>query len=222
MNQKKQQAGAHPFYQGTGTMNYNASELKGRGQAACAQSPAAQMVHESSDARPQIKIDPLKDPLLTGSQKAMDNPLEVIGGKGTQVVAVQQDGKTENIICEESGEDSLETCTRDLTVRIKKFKIRKEWDSDFSYGKCCNAERYGHYLPCQDLRKAMRLARRTIKMRARSGPPPDTTWALEITAPYKACMAELKELKRRGCGGPFCYTSSDLPALKIKLKGFIS
>ncbi len=126
MDQKKQEAGAHPFYKGISKeSNYTSDNLKGLSQRAAKQDPSAQMVFESSDARPQVKIDPQKDPLLTGSQKLIQNPLEVIGGKGTQMVEVQQGGKPEAITCDESGEDSLESCTRELTVKVIKTKVSK-------------------------------------------------------------------------------------------------
>lgn len=212
MNQKKQQAGAHPFYQGVSKEeNYKNTELKGRGQAACAQDPASQMVYESSDNRPQMKIDPLKDPLLTGSQKAMDNPLEIIGGKGTQAVGVQQGGKTENIICEESGEDSLETCTRELIVKVERIKVQREWNGAFQYSKCCNAERRGHHLACGSLRSAVASSRRKKVSRKGVPIPVDPDAGLNITVPYKACMAELASLKGRGCHG--CYAF--LPTLRF-------
>lgn len=191
IDQKKMNAGSHPFYQGTGNMNYQASELKGRGQNAAAHDSASQMVFESSDKRPQMKIDPTKDPLLTGSQKVLDNPLEIIGGAGTQVVELQQGGKTETILCEESGEDSLETCTRELTIKVEKIKVRKEWNSAFEYGKCCDKEKHGHYLPCPALRGAISLAKRALSGKgARGGSPINMDTALNITVPYKACMAE--------------------------------
>jgi type-F conjugative transfer system mating-pair stabilization protein TraN len=121
MESKKKEAGSHPFYQGISQESaYKETGLKGRAQTVVAKDPAAQMVMTSSDKRPQIKIDPSKDPLIVGSDKVMENPLEVIGGKGTQVVEVQQGGKTETIECEESGEDALFTCTSNLSVTIKK------------------------------------------------------------------------------------------------------
>src|SRR3990167_5303786 len=113
------------------------------------------MIFESSDARPKVKIDPTKDPLLTGSKEAMENPLEIIGGKGTQVMQVQQGGKTETITCEESGEDSLETCTNELTVRVIKTKVRKEWEGQFRYWKERKAEKHVHYLACAALRQGV-------------------------------------------------------------------
>ena len=207
MNQKKTAAGAHPFYQGISKeSHYKNTDLVGRSQTAAARDPASQMVMTSSDARPQVKIDPTKDPLLTGSQKAMENPLAIIVGSGTQIVEVQEGGRTENIVCEEAGEDSLETCTRELVVKVIKIKVRKEWNSAFQYGKCCDAERKGHYLPCPSLRGAVSAAKRALSGRGnyRKGRSPNTkvavnTAVLNITIPYKACMTEKAHGCHKGC-----------------------
>src|SRR5690349_13503172 len=70
MNAKKQQADTHPFYQGIPQeSDYGSTELVGRSQTAAAHDSASQMVMTSSDSRPQIKIDPTTDPLLTGSNQ---------------------------------------------------------------------------------------------------------------------------------------------------------
>nr|MBA3814890.1 hypothetical protein [Alphaproteobacteria bacterium] len=91
MAHKKQEAGAHPFYEGISKeAKYKDTALKGQAQQAASSDPAAQMIYQSNDARPQVKIDPVTDPLIKGSHEVMANPLEVIGGKGTQVVEVQQ------------------------------------------------------------------------------------------------------------------------------------
>src|SRR3990167_7484030 len=201
INQKNRAAGSHPFYKGIpAEANISSDSLKGQAGRAANGDPAAQMIYKSSDARPQVKIDPATDPLLTGSKEAIENPLEVIVGKGTHVVEVQQGGKTENIVCEESGEDSSETCTRELSVKVIKTKVRKEWNSVFQYSKCCDAERKSHYLPCQSLRGAVG------KSGSRKG-------SLNITQPYKACIAELNARKPRGREKGACNTI--LPALEF-------
>lgn len=186
MDQKKAAAGAHPFYQGISKeANYQVTDLVGKSQAVAIQDPASQMIHQSSDARPQVKMDPAKDPLLTGSQKITGNPLEVIGGAGTQVTTTQQGGKTETVICEEGGEDSLETCTRELVVKVIKTKVEKEWRGQFRYWKERKAEKHGHYLACASLRGGMPEA-----TRRQSG---------DVTAAYKACMRELGNRLSAGC-----------------------
>jgi hypothetical protein len=109
------------------------------------------MIYESNNVRPQIKIDPTKDPLLTGSNKVMENPLEVIGGKGTQAVEVQQGGKTETLTCEESGEDSLETCTRELIVKVEKTKVKKTKLATVHLTGCKKSHKEWHVRSCPTL-----------------------------------------------------------------------
>lgn len=192
MSQKKKEAGAHPFYKGTPKeANISSDNLNGQSQRAANQDPAAQMIYQSSDARPQVKLDPQKDPLLTGSQKLMENPLEVIGGKGTQAVSVQQAGKTETINCEEAGEDSLETCTRELSVKVKKIKVKKKWEGQFRYWKERKARKKGHYLACMALRNGVWAASRQQNS--------------DVTAAYVACIQEL--------GGQFTAGHVSLPQL---------
>ena len=217
VNQKKTEVGGHPFYQGISKeANYGSTDLVGKSQGVASQDAASQMVIKSSDARPQVKIDPQKDPLLVGSQKVLVNPLEVIGGAGTQVIEVRQGGKTETLTCEEGGEDSLETCTRELTVKVIKTKVEREWQGAFQYSKCCNAERRGHYLSCQSLRNSTRGPRKQLFSRKRGAPavPQDPDAWLNITQPYKACMAEIAARRHgRGCDKG-CHTI--LPTLGFR------
>ncbi|MBA2611167.1 MAG: conjugal transfer protein TraN [Alphaproteobacteria bacterium] len=178
MTAKKQEAGGHPFYEGISKeANYKDTVLDGQAQGAVNSDPAAQMIYQSSDARPQVKIDPVTDPLIKGSNEVMANPLEVIGGKGTQVVEVQQGGKTETVVCEESGEDSLESCARELTVRVIKTKVKKTWEGQFRYWKTRKARKHGHYLACTALRQGVMNA--------------DRQQNSDVTAAYLACMQEL-------------------------------
>ena len=185
MDQKKASTGAHPFYHGIPKeSNFSIDDLSGRAQGAAMRDPAGQMIFQGAQSHAQMKIDPQKDPLLAGSQKVMDNPLEMIGGKGTHVIEVQQGGRTENIVCEESGEDSLETCTRTLKVTVRKTKIKKEWTGQFHYWKEFDSEKEGHHLACSELRQSTRSTHRR-----NSG---------DITAAYKACMQELGQRLRGG------------------------
>src|SRR5712692_8751748 len=63
LESKKQEAGAHPFYQGhSKESQLQEGDLAGRAQSLRRSDPASQMIHESSDARPQVKIDPETDP----------------------------------------------------------------------------------------------------------------------------------------------------------------
>lgn len=204
MEQKRQEAGNHPFYQGLSKESKISDEnLKGQTQKACLSDPAAQMITQSHDVRPQMKIDPLKDPLLTGSQQVMDNPMEVIGGKGTHVVEIQQGGKAETVVCEESGESTEDSCTRELTVKIVKTKETKEWEGQFRYWKKRKATKRGHTFACLALRDGVEIAN------TRQNP--------NVTKAYLACIREL--------GGHLTGDFISLPALafpasKIKAVNF--
>lgn len=221
MNQKKQQAGAHPFYQGVSKeSHYQDMELKGRGQAAAACDSGSQLVYESSDKRPQMKIDPLKDPLLLGSQKAMDNPLEIIGGKGTQVVEVQQGGKTETINCEEAGEDSLETCTRELTVKVIKTKVIKEKISSVRVSGCRKSYKSWHAQSCTFLRDQLFSWRNGMYKPPNSGAYArrvkiPASYPLDITNSFKACAVDPGHRCHR-CNNPRNTIPKEIPLKKIK------
>jgi len=119
VDQKKSEAGAHPFYKGVSQeANYKADDLSGRAQALTHKAPASDMVQTSAGSRPQIKIDAGHDPLITRSKEILENPLEAIGGKGTNVSEIAQGGKDEILTCEEPGEDAQYSCKSDLYVRI--------------------------------------------------------------------------------------------------------
>lgn len=119
LESKKNEAGDHPFYQGhSEESQLQEGDLTGRAQSIVKSNPASQMIHESSDVRPQIKIDLQTDPLLTGSQEILSNPLEIIGGKGTHEVEVTQGGEDETLTCEEPGEDTEHACYARLNVTI--------------------------------------------------------------------------------------------------------
>ncbi|MDP4154228.1 MAG: conjugal transfer protein TraN [Bacillota bacterium] len=205
MNQKQQEGGVHPFYQGISKeAHYKDTELKGRGQAVCAQDPASQMIYESSGKRPQMKIDPQKDPLIAGSQKAMDNPLEIIGGQGTQVVEVQQGGKTETINCEEAGEDSLETCASELTVKVIKIKVIKEKVSTIRLTGCKKSYKDWHLKSCEALRgKLMAWRKGTYKDPAKkkyaAKVPIPVSFPLDVTDAFKTCLQETLAKKPNRC-----------------------
>ncbi|KAB2833226.1 MAG: hypothetical protein F9K49_06890, partial [Caedimonadaceae bacterium] len=58
---KKIEAGQHPFYTGhSKAAQLKSRDLMGRAQSLSHSDPVSQMLHHSSDSRPQIKIDPLK------------------------------------------------------------------------------------------------------------------------------------------------------------------
>jgi len=121
LDQKKSEAGSHPFYNGNTPKEakYTNSDLTGKPQGALTQDPAAQMVIESSNTRPHFKIDPQKDPLIVRSEKLMENPLTEIGGKETQSTASVQGGTDETLVCEEAGDDATHTCKAHLIVTLK-------------------------------------------------------------------------------------------------------
>ncbi|OJW46975.1 MAG: hypothetical protein BGO67_09770 [Alphaproteobacteria bacterium 41-28] len=185
IDEKKATAGSHPFYKGLSKESkLNSTDLMGRAQSLSQGDPVSQMVYESSDARSQVKIDPEKDPLITRAEKIGTEPLKAIGGKGTQLVEVQQGGKNEIITCEETGEDSLESCVNTLVVKIKKTKTKKEWKGQFHVWKDYELAKFGTCLACEPLRNGVLAA-----TRKGSG---------NITVFYKACLQKIgnKERKR--------------------------
>ncbi len=119
-NQKKKEAGSHPFYSGIpNESKLSDGQLKGNSAKVAQQDSASKMVNESAETRPQFKLDPSNDPLLLGSQKIQKNPLQDIGGEGTHFAEVVQGGKDETLTCEEAGENSQHTCTETVVVTIK-------------------------------------------------------------------------------------------------------
>ncbi len=217
IDQKKSEGGAHPFYKGIPSeASLGTAELKGKAQTLSTKDPASKMIFGSKDSRTEFKLDPQKDPLLLGAEKIGSNALEHIGGKGTKLTRTDLPrGKDETLICEEAGDDSLETCVRELNVKVIKTKVRKEWKGKFQLSKCSNSERKSHPLPCGSLRHAVSLARHTLGgwFFFRAQPPPDPTAALNITAPYKACMRELAAIKSIYCSECHAY----LPSLGFKI-----
>jgi conjugal transfer mating pair stabilization protein TraN len=209
MNQKQKEAGAHPFYQGLSKeSHYGEAELKGKAQTAATQDPAAQMVFESSDKRPQMKIDPTTDPLLKGSAQVLENPLEVIGGAGIQIVEVQQSGKTETINCEESGEDSLETCARELTVKVIKTKVIKEKISTVRLMGCKKSYKNWHTQSCTALRNQL-ISWRKRRIWTKNKEP------FDITNTFKSCSQEGPNRCYK-CNNPRNTVPKDIPLSDIK------
>jgi len=184
VDEKKAKAGSHPFYKGhSQESKLKETDLKGRAQILIQKDPASQMIRESADSRPQVKIDSEKDPLITRAEKIGTDPLKAIGGKGTQFVEVQQGGKNEIIACEEAGEDSLESCVNTLVVKIKKTKTKKEWKGQFHVWKNYELAKLGTYLACEPLRNGVLAA-----TRKGSG---------NITVFYKACLQEISNKERK-------------------------
>lgn len=142
----------------------------------------------------------------------MENPLEVIGGKGTQVVEAQQDGKTETVVCEESGEDSLETCTRELTVKIVKTKVTKEKTSTVHLTGCKKSHKDWHPRSCPSLLDQLRGWKKPKFWKKNGG-------AIDVTEAFKECLQEAlsKKSKRcHRCNNPRRTVPTDLTANAIK------
>jgi hypothetical protein len=119
-DQKKNEARAHPFYQGMpDESTLSGSGLKENAPKVAQKDEASQMVQTSQRTRPHFKIDPSKDPLLLGSQVVQKNPLQDIGGKGVHLFEVTQGGNDETLECEEPGEMTQHTCTETVGVTIK-------------------------------------------------------------------------------------------------------
>jgi len=184
VDQKKKEAGIHPFYKGISQeATLTDAELKGKSQTLACKDPVGQMLQQSADSRPQFKIDPVHDPLIKGSKKIIETPLEELGGKGTQIKKVVQAHKDEIVLCEEAGDDSLESCTSDLKVKVIKTKIKKEWQGTVHYWMVQKAIKHGHYLACGPLRHGVFRARQ---------------YAGDITGAFKACLQELGNEENRG------------------------
>lgn len=214
MQQKKGDENSHAFYKGIPSeSNYGSSDLVGKSQTAAQKDPASQMVISSSDSRPQIKIDPSTDPLLTGAHQVTVNPLEVIGGQGTQVVEVQQGGGTETVLCEESGEDSLETCTRELTVKVVKTKVRKEAIRTLRLSGCKKSYKSSHAQSCSTLLNQL-ISGRSRYHRIRNRGYIKNTQPIDITSSFKTCFRERANGCYR-CNNPRNTLPKDIPLSQI-------
>jgi type-F conjugative transfer system mating-pair stabilization protein TraN len=213
MEAKKQEAGDHPFYSGhSKAATLKSKELTARSQSLSHSDPVSQMLYQSIETRPQVKIDPSKDPLITDSQKIMTAPLEAIGGKGTHTVEIQKQNKDEILTCEESGEDSLENCIRELVVKVIKTKILKEKVGNVYLTGCKKSHKPYHVRSCPDLLAQVRYWRSRRAWRKNPGP-------IDVTAAYKACLQEVnsKKLTRcYRCNNPRTIVPTDLKEDQIK------
>ncbi|MBX9621606.1 MAG: conjugal transfer protein TraN [Alphaproteobacteria bacterium] len=198
LESKKIEAGRHPFYAGhSKAAQLKGRDLKGRAQSLSRSDPVSKMLHQSTNSRPQVKIDPSKDSLITGSQEIMASPLQVIGGEGTHVVELHRGNKDEILTCEEPGDDSLENCMRQLIVEVKKITLRKELETKFHLW-LPEGKKRRFSLACGALRNAVQ------EVYYNRG---------EITAPYKACMQELSMRRHNCCAS---LPSLNFPLDKIK------
>jgi len=213
MDRHKANAGAHPFYQGVPQESqYHETELKARAQAASVRDPGAQMVWESFEGGSQMKVDPQHDPLLRGSESVMENPLEVIGGKGTHVVEVQQGGGEQTIACEEPGENFLETCTRDLVVKVVKTKVRNEKIDTVRLTGCKKSHKKWHPKSCPALLSKILpwRPRRTLRT---------SNAVIDVTAAFKECLQEVmskQSTRCYRCNNPRAFVPTDIKLDLIK------
>ncbi len=214
IDKKKIEGGPHPFYNGKKPKEskFTSTDLTGRSPGISHTDPASQMVQESANARPQIKIDPKTDPLFTNSQEIMKNPLEVIGGEGTQVAEVFQAEKDEIIACEEAGDDSLESCISDLKVRVIKTKVVKEKSTSFRLTGCKKSHKPYHARSCHALlSQVLQWRRKRFWKRNES--------AIDVTGAYKACLQEVvskKSTRCHRCHDPRTTVPVDLEEEQIK------
>jgi len=210
---KKKEAGKHPFYSGhSEAAKLKSRDLTGRSQNLSQSDPVSQMLYQSADSRPQVKIDPSKDPLITGSQRIMTTPLEVIGGKGTCVVETHQGNKDEILTCEEPGDDSLENCTRNLVVKVIKTKVTKEKYGTFRLTGCKKSHKDYHTRSCPALLAHVRQWRARRIWKKNAGP-------IDVTAAFKTCLQEVnsKKLTRcYRCNNPRTIVPVDLKEDQIK------
>ncbi|MBY0500442.1 MAG: conjugal transfer protein TraN [Alphaproteobacteria bacterium] len=211
---KKKEAGDHPFYSGhSSAANLKSGDLAGCTQSLSQSDPVSQMLYQSAESRPQVKIDPSKDPLITGSQKIMTAPLEAIGGKGTKEIELASTKARDEILtCEEPGDDSLENCIRHLIVKVIKTKITKEKYETFRLTGCKKSHKDYHTRSCPALLAHVRKwrSRRTWKKNA---------GLIDVTAAFKACLQEVnsKKLTRcYRCSNPRTIVPVDLKEDQIK------
>jgi len=146
VDQKKAEAGPHPFYSGKPQeTNLNSTNLDESSKSLVNQNSASQMVHESSDSRSQVKLDLDHDPLMNMADKILEDPLKAIGGTGTYVMEVQQGGTNEIIVCEEAGDDAIYNCHLNLLVTIKE-ELGPVQQGSFSLGGPAIHASYGYLL----------------------------------------------------------------------------
>ncbi len=198
--QKKKEAGPHPFYKGIpNESKLLHTQLTGKSQQEAQQNAASQMIMESARTRPEFKIDPLKDPLFTGSQKVLEKPLQSIGGEGTREEITPAKTEDETLTCEEARNPYPQTCTSEVIVSIEKTKEKKEVEGNLRVWMHQGAINNGVYLACQAIRNHM------FRLVQCNG---------DITAAYKACLQELAN-KKRGSGGCVELPSVGIPINKI-------
>jgi conjugal transfer mating pair stabilization protein TraN len=77
-------------------------------------------INESHDQRLRFKIDPLKDPIFTESDKIVADPMATLKVKATEVDEPVRETKSRHT-CEEEGDTYLLTCVKELGVTVTKI-----------------------------------------------------------------------------------------------------
>lgn len=214
IEEKKAEAGSHPFYKGEKPQeaNFKSNTLEGKSKSAVRQDSASQMVQESVNVRAPFKIDPTTDPLLKGSQPFIDNPLVTIGGEGTHLVQTIQNEKDQTFACEESGEDFVDQCISTLHVQVVKKKIRKETPVVIRLTGCKKSYKRRHPRACEA------LLGNILQWRWR-GLRENNQEIIDITPAFKACLQETlggKLNRCRKCNSPRNTIPTDLPEAQIQ------
>jgi conjugal transfer mating pair stabilization protein TraN len=201
LEQKKKEAGPHPFYdeKKLKELNLSKTNLEGQSQREAQQNPASQMIMESAQKRDQFTLDPKTDSLFVDSQKVLEAPLQAIGGEGTREDVIPATSTEKVLTCEEARTPYPQTCVSEIIVSIEKTKEKKEVEGNFRVWMSQGAINNGVYLACPAIRKHMFVLSRG------NG---------DITAAYKACLQELANKKRRG-GGCIELPSVCIPVDKI-------
>lgn len=197
LEKKKKEAGNHPFYDGIPSESkLSDKQLEGRAINVAQKDEASQMIKESSNKRPTFTIDPVKDPLMTGSQEILDKPLQTIGGENIRASSTPGKAITETLTCEEARDSYPETCTTEIVVLVTKKKVRKEWKGQIRFWMNAGKKKWMH-LACGALRHDTRRAYQT---------------GGNITAAYKACM---QEVGNKSSGSFVTLSPLNVPANKI-------
>ena len=214
IEEKKAEAGFHPFYNGKKPQeaNFKSDALEGKSKSMVRQDTASQMIQESANTRAPFKIDPTTDPLLKGSQRFIDNPLVTIGGEETHLVETSQNEKDQTFACEESGEDFVDQCISTLHIQVVKKKIRIETPVVIRLTGCKKSYKKRHPRACEALLGDILRWRWHRVWKKNQG-------LIDITSVYKACLQETlggKFNRCRKCTSPRNTIPTDLTGEQIQ------
>ncbi len=197
LDKKKSEAGEHPFYQGTPKESqYSDKGLTTQSQLRSQTDPVSKMIFETSNERKQFKIDVETDPLVVGAQKITEGALEHIGGKGTKSIQTIHGHKDEKILCEEGGEESLETCKNTLHVEVKKTTLTKEKQVSFNISGCKKSYKSWPPKSCESLANTLVHHLRQVSSKRKNLIIP---LPLNVTIAYKECLNEARTHKDTSC-----------------------